>query len=293
VTVTFSGGCTGTGLVAVTVNPAFKKALQTITICEGETATIFGQTTDVPGIYTLNLQQLNGCDSIITQELKVVSTSVQETAVFCPGGSVMALDSTFTTEGSICKTEPNANGCLVTTCVTVRQVANPQVPEQDMALVIALDGEVVIETPNGYVTYVWTPAAGLNCSNCPDPIARPDTSTNFLLVVTDGNGCKDTVQYRVFVCDKSKVYVPNAFTPNGDGANDLFRVAPHEGAEVINLLRVYNRWGQKVYEGSGQNAQWDGKIGDKAAPSDTYVWILDYECGGETHRENGDVTLLR
>ena len=293
VTVTFSGGCTGTGSVAVTVNPAFKKALPTITICEGETATIFGQTTDVPGIYTQNLQQLNGCDSIITQELKVVSTSVQETAVFCPGGSVVALDSIFTTEGNICKTEPNANGCLVTTCVTVRQVANPQVPEQDMALVIALDGEVVIETPNGYVTYVWTPEAGLNCTNCPDPIASPDTSTIFLLVVTDGNGCKDTVQYRVFVCDKSKVYVPNAFTPNGDGANDVFGVVPHEGAEVINLLRVYNRWGQKVYEGSGQNAQWDGKIGDKAAPSDTYVWILDYECGGETHRENGDVTLLR
>jgi len=293
VTVTFSGGCTGTGTVAVTVNPASKMTLPEVTICEGETATIFGQTTDVPGIYTLNLQQVNGCDSIITQELKVVSTSVQETVVFCPGGSVEALDSIFTTEGSICKTEVNANGCLVTTCVNVKQVANPQVPEQDMALVIPLGGEVVIETPNGYVTYVWTPTAGLNCSDCPDPVASPDTSTKFLLVVKDMNGCRDTVEYRVFVCDKSKVYVPNAFTPNGDGANDLFRVVPHEGAEVINLLRVYNRWGQKVYEGSGKNAEWDGKIGGQPAASDTYVWILDYECGGESHRENGDVTLIR
>ena len=293
VTVTFSGGCTGTGSVAVTVNPTAKKDLPAITICEGETANILGQTTGIPGIYTLNLQQPNGCDSIVTQELKVISTNVQETAVFCPGGSVVALDSTFTTEGDICKTEQNANGCLVTTCVSVRQVDNPKVPEQDMALVIPLGGEVVIETPNGYVTYVWTPADSLSCSNCPDPVAYPDTSTKFLLIVTDLNGCRDTVEYRVFVCDKSKVYVPNAFTPNGDNANDLFRVVPHEGAEVITLLRVYNRWGQKVFEGSGVNAEWDGKIGGLPAASDTYVWILDYDCGGESHRENGDVTLIR
>ena len=112
-------------------------------------------------------------------------------------------------------------------------------------------------------------------------------------MVTDGNGCKDSVEYRVFVCDESLIHIPNAFTPNGDNFNDLFRVAPHEGAEVIKLLRVYDRWGQKVYEGSGQNAQWDGKIGDKLAPSDVYVWILDYECGGGGHQMSGDVTLLR
>ena len=299
VTVTFSGGCTGTGTVSVTVNPAYKLQLPAVTICEGDAATIFGQTTSVPGIYTLALQKVNGCDSIIIQELIVVPTTVSQTAVFCPGGSVMALDSTFTSEGSICKTELNTNGCLVKTCVTVKQVPNPQVPEQDMALVISLGEEVVIETPNDYANYVWTPLGDLsfpNCPtspNCPDPTASPDTSTTYLLVVTDGNGCKDSVEYRVFVCDESLIHIPNAFTPNGDNFNDLFRVAPHEGAEVIKLLRVYDRWGQKVYEGSGQNAQWDGKIGDKLAPSDVYVWILDYECGGGGHQMSGDVTLLR
>ena len=299
VTVTFAGGCTGTGSVSVTVNPAFKLQFPTITICEGAAATIFGQTTSVPGIYTQELQNVNGCDSIRIQELVVVPTSVNQTAVFCPGGSVLVLDSTFTTPGDICKTELNSNGCLVTTCVTVKQVANPQVPEQDMALVISLGDEVVIETPNDYANYVWTPVGDLsfpNCPtspNCPDPTASPDTSTTFLLVVTDGNGCRDSVEYRVFVCDESLVHIPNAFTPNGDGANDFFRVVPHEGAEVIILLRVYNRWGQKVYEGSGANAQWDGKIGDKPAPSDVYVWILDYSCGGGQYQKSMDVTLLR
>ncbi len=301
VTVTFSGGCTGTGSVSVAVNPASNIQLPTLTTCEGNPVLILGQTTDVPGIYTLELQNINGCDSIISQELKVEPTTIEETVAFCEGTSKTVFDSTFTSTGVICKTEVSPiTGCVVTTCVTVKEVPSPQVPEQDSALVIALGGEVVIETPDDYVNYEWSPLGDLtfppgcdSIPNCPDPTASPDTSTTFLLVVTDGNGCRDSVEYRVFVCDETKIYVPNAFTPNGDGANDLFRVVPHEGADVILSLRVYDRWGQKLYEGSGPNAQWDGRIGDKLAPSDVYVWVLDYECGGERHRESKDVTLLR
>jgi len=270
--------------------------LPTLTTCEGNPVLILGQTTDVPGIYTLELQNINGCDSIISQELKVEPTTIEETVAFCEGTSKTVFDSTFTSTGVICKTEVSPiTGCVVTTCVTVKEVPSPQVPEQDSALVIALNGEVVIDTPNDYATYEWIPFNPdiLSCPDCPDPVASPDTSTKFLLVITDGNGCRDTAEYRVFVCDETKIYIPNAFTPNGDGANDLFRVVPHEGADVILSLRVYDRWGQKLYEGSGPNAQWDGRIGDKLAPSDVYVWVLDYECGGERHRESKDVTLLR
>jgi gliding motility-associated-like protein len=176
----------------------------------------------------------------------------------------------------------------------VTQVANPQIPKQDSALVVALGEGIVIETPNDYATYNWTPFDPnvLSC-NCADPVASPDTSTTFILAITDGNGCRDTAEYRVFVCDETLIQIPNAFTPNGDGANDVFRVVPHEGAEIILSLRVYDRWGQKLYEGSGTGAQWDGKIGDKLAPSDVYVWVLEYECGGKRVRVNKDVTLLR
>ncbi|MDO8366634.1 MAG: gliding motility-associated C-terminal domain-containing protein, partial [Saprospiraceae bacterium] len=295
VTVTFAGGCTGTGTVSVVVNPAFNMQLPTITICEGESATILGQTTNVPGIYTLELVKLNGCDSIISQELRVIpNKTLGSPALFCPGDSVSVFGVYVSAPGEVCKTFQSSTGCDSTHCVQVSQATNPQLPEQDSALVVALGEGVVIETPNGYDTYEWIPfdPEVLSC-NCPDPVASPDTSTTFILVVTDGNGCRDSAEYRVFVCDKSLIHIPNAFTPNGDGANDVFRVAPHEGAEVILLLRVFDRWGQKLYEGSGPNAQWDGKIGDKLAPSDVYVWVLEYECGGESHRESSDVTLLR
>lgn len=89
VTVTFSGGCTGTGTVFVGVNEASSKQLPAITICEGEFASILGQTTDVPGIYTLELQNAIGCDSIVTQELKVVPIkTIGVPAFYCPGDSV-------------------------------------------------------------------------------------------------------------------------------------------------------------------------------------------------------------
>ncbi len=295
VIVTFAGGCADTGAVQVTVIPAFRKQEPTITICEGQSVVILGQSRSVAGIYTLELQQINGCDSIYTQELKVEPTSIAQTAVFCPGGSVQVFDSTFTTSGILCQTVQSSAGCLVTTCVTVKQTANPQVPEQDSALVIALGEGVIIETPNDYSTYEWTPYDPdvLTCSDCPDPTATPDKSTTFLLIVTDGNGCRDSAEYRVFVCDDKLIHIPNAFTPNGDGSNDVFRVVPHEGADVVLSLQIYDRWGQKVYEGSGPNAQWDGKIRDKPAPSDVYVWIIDIECGGLRIHRSRDVTLLR
>lgn len=293
VTVTFDGGCTGTGTVSVFVNPSIQIELPPLSTCEGDPIAILGQTTDVPGIYTLTLQSVNGCDSIITQELRVEPINVSETRVFCAGDSVTVFDSTFTTAGVICRTAPGASGCLVTTCVTVNEVANPQVPAQDSALVIALGGSVVLEAPGGYASYEWIPDGSLSCGNCPNPVATPDTSTLYRLIVTDGNGCHDTVEYRVFICDESQIHIPTGFTPNGDGSNDFFRVVPHEGAEIILLLRVYDRWGQKLYEGSGNNAQWDGRIGNSPAPSDVYVWILDYICGGERVRKSGDVTLLR
>jgi gliding motility-associated-like protein len=301
VTVTFSGGCTGTGTVSVAVNPAAETKFPTLTTCEGDPVSILGQTTDVPGIYTLTLQkQITGCDSILTQELIVVPNKTQGTAqVFCPGDSVKVFGEYVSVPGEVCRTFQGSGGCDSTHCVMVSQVPNPALPKQDSALVVALGESVVIETPDGYASYEWTPLGDLsfpncpNSPNCPDPTASPDTSTLFLLVVKDGNGCRDTAEYRVFVCDETLIHIPNAFTPNGDGANDVFRVVPHEGAEIILSLKVYDRWGKKVYAGSGANAQWDGKIGDKIAPSDVYVWILDYECGGQHRKVSKDVTLLR
>ena len=76
--------------------------------------------------------------------------------------------------------------------------------------------------------------------------------------------------------------------------NDYFEVVVGEGFKVVQSLIVYNRWGNKIYEGSGANARWDGTIDGKPAPADAYLWILVAECQGERGQpEKGSVTVLR
>jgi gliding motility-associated-like protein len=117
----------------------------------------------------------------------------------------------------------------------------------------------------------------------------------YLLIVTDDQGCEGAIVYRILFfppCDAQRLRIPNAFTPNDDGVNDVFRVVPYEGLEQIGSLTIYDRWGEKVYENQG-NVSWDGSIDGKPGPSDVYVYRIDIICDGEPKAVWGDVTLLR
>jgi gliding motility-associated-like protein len=94
-------------------------------------------------------------------------------------------------------------------------------------------------------------------------------------------------------CDPHRLLIPNAFTPNGDGVNDAFSVVPFEGLESVLELTIYDRWGKKVYVGSGATAAWDGLINGRPAPSDVYVYQLLVSCNGEKTPLTMEVTLLR
>jgi gliding motility-associated-like protein len=109
------------------------------------------------------------------------------------------------------------------------------------------------------------------------------------------NGCDNELSKIVVVGAKEAMF-PNAFTPNGDGANDVFQ--PFFPCEIIlSNLRVYSRWGEKVFETNDPAAGWDGRIKGVDGASDVYVWQLEYEAiiAGERQRfmEKGDVSLLR
>jgi gliding motility-associated-like protein len=118
------------------------------------------------------------------------------------------------------------------------------------------------------------------------------------IVVTrkgDFNGCDNELSKIVEIGAKEDVF-PNAFTPNGDGANDVFRpVYPCE--VVFSNLKVFSRWGELVFETDTPNEGWDGQINGLDAPSDVYAWRVEYEAirSGVQQRfvEKGGVTLLR
>ncbi|MBK8328069.1 MAG: gliding motility-associated C-terminal domain-containing protein [Bacteroidetes bacterium] len=115
------------------------------------------------------------------------------------------------------------------------------------------------------------------------------------LKVIDANGCElvDTVYIEPSICC-DEVFIPNAFSPNGDGLNDIFKVTTTAGLELYQWA-VYNRWGNKVWSSTDYFEGWDGKFREKDQPLETYFYIFSYKClaTGEDILLKGDVTLVR
>ena len=86
--------------------------------------------------------------------------------------------------------------------------------------------------------------------------------------------------------------IPNVFTPNNDGLNDVFQIL-HNGANIeVNTFKVFNRWGQVVFD-ARDNDGWDGRQNGNDSPSDVYVYVLQFEVDGVPYERSGDLTLLR
>ena len=119
------------------------------------------------------------------------------------------------------------------------------------------------------------------------------SSVTYTAILTDDTGCTATTD-PVTVNTKKCFEVPNAFTPNGDAANDVFEPLFFGGAAEVLSFSVYNRWGQKVFESTPDKKAWDGKQNGKDASSDVYVYSLKVRFGnGDEESRSGEVTLLR
>lgn len=295
VTVTFPNTCTQTAAATVTVHLPDTTLLPGLTTCQGDPVDVLGNVTDVAGLYSDILQNADGCDSIIYQNLNVLTRpQTEENFGFCQGDTLFVLDTLLTQSGQVCRTYTAANGCDSLHCIAATVFDLPTVTDPD-TLIASPDNPVVLNGPGGYVTYTWIPADP-NCPNCPSITVPADSGyVEYQLIVTDANGCEGVIVYRIIFfppCDAQRLRIPNAFTPNSDGVNDVFRVVPYEGLEIIGSLTIYDRWGEKVYENQG-NVFWDGTIDGKPGPSDVYVYRIDIICDGEPEAIWGDVTLLR
>ncbi|MCU7551050.1 PKD domain-containing protein [Chitinophagaceae bacterium LB-8] len=164
----------------------------------------------------------------------------------------------------------------------------------DTAVVV---GQKVQLKATGGVDYSWNPATALSNPKIPDPVALYDgslESIRYQVVVRDATGCTDTayVQVRIFQTDP-RIFVPSAFTPNGDNINDVFRPIA-VGMSRIEFFRVFNRWGELVFSTNENGKGWDGRIDGQYQASGTYVWVVkgvDYT--GKDFSAKGTVTLIR
>ncbi len=139
--------------------------------------------------------------------------------------------------------------------------------------------------------YIWEPSETLDNPNIPNPLASPSITTEYTVTGSNSFGCSDVATVTVFVDEKVAIPVdaPRAFTPNGDGRNDIWIIRNIDVYESCPI-RIFNRRGQNVYEAAQYNNDWDGTMNGQELPEGAYYFILT--CGNsEVH--TGDITLIR
>jgi gliding motility-associated-like protein len=151
---------------------------------------------------------------------------------------------------------------------------------------------VLPDTP-GYI-YLWSPTVGLSCTDCPSPIVSPLLSTSYTLTVAQSaTGCRDSITFSVFVEGLNHIYVPNAFTPNGDGVNDVHHIS-FSGTILFYEMEIFDRWGEMVYRSNDPERGWDGTFKSAKLPPENYTYQMSVTFAtGEPIHTKGAITLIR
>ncbi len=193
----------------------------------------------------------------------------------------------------------NGNGCISEVPVIVAEPLPIVVDVVPDTVILPLgEGEQVMVTyinAPGEVTYSWTPELGLSCIDCPNPMVSPFTQQDYVITISMVNGsatCYGSATLHADVLDPLPVFIPNSFTPNGDGNNDVFQLF---GQSIKTVdLRIFNRWGELVYKTNNQFSGWDGTYkGQMQLPQVfTYAVKIVFLDDKKVDRK-GTVTLLR
>jgi gliding motility-associated-like protein len=280
---------------------------------------------EVPaGIYSLTITDANNC----TEELEVVVPAFEEPDwtllpedISCFGlndGSIAVITDSGVYEYSLDGESFGPDSLFVdlgggfydvflqdtNACIYSQQVEiiepdpwEVQLPA-DTTLELGQSVEINAETnAPGIPELQWFPFESLDCPDCLNPVATPEVTTTYTLTVIDPFGCVDSASITVNIvitCNADRLLIPNVFTPNNDGVNDYFEIVNKDALERINSFRIFDRWGELVFEESGIQARWDGKMNGKDMPSDTYVYLIEFSCpDGQDGQAVGDVTLIR
>ncbi|PUZ29240.1 hypothetical protein DCC81_07185 [Chitinophaga parva] len=146
---------------------------------------------------------------------------------------------------------------------------------------------------NGAIRYQWTPPDWLTNPNIANPITNSVKDIRYTLTVYTKEGCTDQDDILVRFMVGPNIYVPNAFSPNGDGRNDLFFPIP-VGILHIQYFSIYDRWGNEMFSTNEYMKGWDGNYRGRAANAGTYVWMVrGVDQNNHTVMEKGTVSLIR
>lgn len=276
-------GCTDT--IVKTVNT---DSLSQLVVYPGDTTICVGTVVD----YTVN----GVFDNVVWTPNVWVSDPNSPVVTISPLGDIGYI---ITAVNGVCDAASDTFVIRIIQKIPIEVQATPE------SIVLGLSSTITSQIPGQIDSILWTPDATLDCGNCPNPVATPiQTTTYYATIFYSENGvtCTNTDSVTITVldiCDDSHVYVPNTFTPNGDGINDVFMI---RGLPItrINYFRIFDRWGQLVFESKNGAPNetawgWDGtnQQGEKLNPA-VFVYTLEVECiNHDIVTKQGNITLVR
>ncbi|MEO6539090.1 MAG: gliding motility-associated C-terminal domain-containing protein, partial [Ferruginibacter sp.] len=182
--------------------------------------------------------------------------------------------------------------CADTASVVVTVLPKPTADAGPDRVIIAGNPiELEANATGSNLTYSWINGLFINDPDMLRPMVNPKVDTKYILIVSTDNGCgiaEDSVNVKVY----SGVYIPNAFTPNGDNINDRWNIPALAAFKNFELL-VFNRYGQIVFSNSRSIKPWDGKYKGKDVPVGVYTYYIDLKTGNAVGKLKGTVLVIR
>ncbi len=297
-----AGGCDSVVTTTLTVLPEFTTTIDT-TICDGESIFAGGAYQTTSGTYTEVLQSSNTCDSTVVINLTVGVIGLSgDTTIVCEGMEATLTGAsgflsyywnpTGDTSSSISAgaglyelVVTDQYGCTESVWFVVNQAPaiGLYVLPYDSTLERGESVQVEVISANGVspLFYDWSPSTGLSCVNCSNPLITRVSDTLYTVIAMDNNGCLDTVSVFVDILNPLNpsgdidpiFYVPNAFSPNGDYNNEIFKIKVTDF--VSFRLLIFDRWGEKLFESSHPDIGWDGTFRGILLQPGVYVYYLD------------------
>ena len=268
--------------------------------------------TDTIRVYQTPILNINGRDTIcvnqaetFTGQLTQPDSTIQWQWTMGNGttAQTQSATATYSSPGNnnIQLISTNKVGCADTAYHTINVSPPPTAVAAVNPITIISGGSTQLNMnyTGAIVNYTWLPLQHLDCPTCPNPTANPQFTTLYKVKVEDKYGCSNTGEITVqIICNGQNFFIPNTFSPNGDGSNDVFYLRG-SGLFSVRTLRVFNRWGEVVFEKrefpvNNPSVGWDGMYKGKKANADVYVYQLELVCNnGDIIKYSGNIALIR
>ncbi len=220
-------------------------------------------------------------------------------------GTVFQASPVFTglSEGIYNITSLDANDCSTTEIISidVPLMVNVELgTNQSISIGDSILLEAIINLPfDSLASVMWTGIDSIGCANCLTQIVAPIITTAYTVSVTSADGCADRDSMTVFVNTDYKIYIPNIFSPNGDGINDVVMISADESVREISSFSIFDRWGNLVFgaehfQPNDSSISWDGRMKGEAMNPGVFTFrvVVDF-ADGHSEVRYGDITLMR